>query len=78
MLPANSEICTFSKRDSAFRDFYSLSKIPNSQVNGFIALVRVAVTSDYGHIHILLSESNDAVNSNKGYEFGNNRHNFQG
>lgn len=41
-------------------------------MDGFIATVRVAVQSDYGHINILLSESNDAVNKNRGYEFGNN------
>lgn len=70
MPPLGTETCTYTKRDSAFKDFYPLSKIPNSQVNGFIAIVRVAVSSDYGHIHILLSESNDTVNANKGYEFG--------
>lgn len=54
-----------------FKDFYPLSKIPKSQTEEFTAIVRVAVTSEYGYIHILLSESNDNVNSNKGYEFGN-------
>lgn len=72
MLPLNADVCTYTKRDSTFKDFYPLSKIPKSQVNGFIATVRVAVSSDYGHIHILLSESNDAMNGNMGYEFGSN------
>lgn len=71
-VPMDTQTCTYTRRDSVFKDFYPLSKIPKSQVDGFETIVRVGVRSDYGHIHILLSELNDNVNSNNGYEFGNN------
>lgn len=63
--------CSFTQKDSTFSQFYPLSDIPGSQPDGFFAKVTVSVTSDYGDVHILLAESDDFENTNRGYEFGN-------
>lgn len=66
-----SSKCSFTKRDSTFSQFHPLSVIPDSEPEGFYAKVKVSVTSDYGHVHILLAESDNFENTNRGYEFGN-------
>lgn len=63
--------CSFNQKDSKYKHFHPLSEIPDSQPEGFYAKIKVSVSSDYGDVHILLAESDDTENTNRGYEYGN-------
>lgn len=54
-----------------YDEFYALSEIINTESVGYYAKVRISFLSEYGDVHILLSQTEDLIDNNGCYEFGN-------